>query len=44
MADFCDYKIKVRGKKNACYAFMSSTSCIVNPPHNIHLHCRNLKK
>ena len=28
MADFCDYKIKVRGKKNACYAFMSSTSAV----------------
>ena len=26
MADICDYKIKVHGPKNACYAFMGSTS------------------
>ncbi len=26
MADICDYKIKVQGLKNACYAFMGSTS------------------
>ena len=26
MADICDYKIKVKGPKNACYAFMGSTS------------------
>lgn len=26
MADICNYKIKVHGRKNACYAFMGSTS------------------
>jgi hypothetical protein len=26
MANICSYKIKVKGKKNACYAFMGSTS------------------
>ena len=26
MADICNYKIKVHGRKNACYAFMCSTS------------------
>ena len=26
MADICDYRIKVKGPKNACYAFMGSTS------------------
>ena len=27
MANICDYKIKVKGKKNACYAFFGSMPC-----------------
>ena len=28
MADICNYKIKVHGRKNACYAFLGSTSTL----------------
>ena len=27
MANYCDYKVIVKGKKNACYAFFGSMSC-----------------
>ena len=27
MANFCEFKFEIRGKKNACYAFLGSTSC-----------------
>lgn len=26
MANFCEFKFEIRGKKNACYAFLGSTS------------------
>lgn len=28
MANYCDYKVIVKGKKNACYAFFGSMSCV----------------
>lgn len=28
MADCCKYRVKVKGRKNACYAFFGSMSCI----------------
>ena len=28
MANYCDYKVIVKGKKNACYAFFGSMSCL----------------
>ena len=27
MANLCEYKVKVRGRRNACYAFFGSMSC-----------------
>lgn len=28
MANYCEYKVIVKGKKNGCYAFFGSTSCL----------------
>lgn len=28
MANYCEYKVIVKGKKNACYAFFGSMSCL----------------
>ena len=28
MADCCEYRVKVKGRKNACYAFFGSMSCM----------------
>lgn len=30
MANYCDYKVIVKGRRNACYAFFGSMSCLDN--------------